>query len=131
MNRQIRYEPTRTYRRHRCRVELSPACGAARWCGMIMLLITLAAALAFVHLRSERQKMGRQLQEMRADFALRAKEIANVSMEVESFKSGKYVFRVVKRLGLRRPLPGQVRRIADSKDGGGPDLLSMSMVATK
>jgi hypothetical protein len=51
---------------------------------------------------------------MRREFSVRVKEVQNLQVEYEMYRSGQYVLSAVSRLGLELhpPLPGQVRRVS-------------------
>ncbi len=86
--------------------------------GMVALTVALAfgLVLVFVRLNSEQVKLKRQVTELRRGFGLRSKEIENLGLEVEMYRSGSRIFAQIQRLrlGLRMPEPGQVIRMRGS-----------------
>lgn len=84
--------------------------------GYVIVLIIIPVfvlGLAFIKLNSEQVKLKRHLSEMRRDFGLRSKELANLELEVEMYRNGSRIFAQVQRLGLglRMPERGQVMRM--------------------
>ena len=87
--------------------------GLLGYMALILILPTFLLVLAFVRLNSDQVKLKRQLSEMRRDFGLRSKEMANLGLEVEMFRNGSRIFAQVQRLGLGLQMPqrGQVIRV--------------------
>jgi len=104
----------RKYRRHQpCQVVLKTTAGSVRWGGLVILLLLLTTALAFVWCKSGQERTGRQVQRLRQQFAVKAKEAENLRLELERYRRGDYILSEVQRLGLDlRPAdPDQVRRV--------------------
>ena len=123
----------RTYRRHQFRVQLASPWRCCRWYCVGTLVLVLTAALAFVWLRSSHHGLGRELQSLRRDVAIKAKEVENLRMALASYKSGQYVLTAAEhlRLGLRPPLPGQVRRVRLGPPPREAEWLSDQMMASR
>ena len=124
----------RKYRRYHCRVETASDGHPLIWYLLVVLLLAGSAAMAFAWLQSERAGMGRELQRLRREFAVTAKEVENLKMEVESYRGGTYILSAVDTLGLklRHPLPGQVVRVSgDRIDETQPGWSRAAMVAGK
>lgn len=103
----------------RVRVDPLEAQGRVGVTGYVLVLIVLPAfllGLAFVKLNSDQVKLKRRLTEMRRDFGLRSKELANLDLEVEMYRNGSRIFTQIQRLnlGLRMPEQGQVVRMRGS-----------------
>ena len=117
----------RTYRRYQLRVELEPATRRFRCHCAALFLFVLAAALTYVWLRSEEDRLGRESQELRHDLDERNKELVNLRVEMEGYRSGRHILTAVDRMGLklRPPTPGQVRRIPSSSTEAAPKWLAV------
>jgi hypothetical protein len=104
----------RLYRYETVEFEAPEAMRGMAWKSITLVAIVLVAALAFVWLRSSTERMQRSLAGLRHEHQLRLKELENLRIELETYKSGRYVLSAVNRLGLnlRPPYPGQVRRVA-------------------
>lgn len=106
-------------RRTRLRSDVRPATGRASFWFVVLLVLTVVSGVALMYIRfnSEQVKMGRKLRSLRREFALRAKELENLRIEVESYKNGAYIRTAVRtmQLGLREPGNGQVRRVRDGQ----------------
>lgn len=111
----------RRYRRYQCRVDTGAAPrGSLCYCAGVLVFLMLVS-LVFVWCRSEHARLDKQLQGLRREFGVKAKEVENIRMEVEAYRSGKYVLTAVEQLalGLRPANPQQVRRVegGSSVDG--------------
>ena len=122
----------RRYRRYDCQVNVDAGNKRFRWHCVALFAVILAGALSYVWLRSEQERLGRDIQGQRSKFAVRTKELVNLRMEMEGYKSGKYILTAVDRLGLelRAPLPGQVRRVKVERMSPPPKWLSVGLVAS-
>ena len=87
--------------------------GMASFVLVLIILPVFVLGLVFVKLNSDQVKLKRQLTEMRRDFGLRSKELANLELEVEMYRNGSRIFSQIQRLGLglRMPERGQVIRV--------------------
>jgi hypothetical protein len=94
-------------------VEEKARVGMASYVLMLIIVPVFVLGLVFVKLNSDQVKLKRQLSEMRRDFGLRSKELANLDLEVEMYRNGSRIFSQIQRLGLglRMPERGQVVRV--------------------
>ena len=102
----------RRYRRYQCRVDTSAAPrGSLCYCAGVLVFLMLVS-LTFVWCRSAHGRLDKELQGLRRQFGAKAKEVENMHMEVETYRSGRYVLTAVEKLalGLRPANPQQVRR---------------------
>lgn len=127
-----RQQPRR-YRRHQLRIRTEPGTRTWRIYSTALLLLVLGTALTFVWFRSDEVKRRRTVQHLRREYAARTKELENLRMKVETYRSGKHILNAVERLqlGLRPPLPGQVRRIPVGPAIPGQTWESRPLVATR
>ena len=127
-----RQQPRR-YRRHQLQTRTEPGTRAWRLYSAALLFLVLSTALTFVWFRSDEVKRRRTVQLLRRDYAAKAKELENLDMKVETYRSGKHILKAVARLqlGLRPPLPGQVRRIPVNPAASGRAWSSRPLVATR
>jgi len=103
----------RRYRRYQCRVDTAAAPrGSLCYCAGVLVFLMLVS-LMFVWCRSEHARLDKQLQGLRRGFGVKAKKVENMRMEVEAYRSGKYILTAVEQLalGLRPTNPQQVRRV--------------------
>jgi len=79
-----------------------------------VLLIGMVAGISYIWLQHATDRLNRVLQVKRHDYSVGTKEMENQRMELESYKNPHYITsKVVKmQMGLRPPLPGQVRRLS-------------------
>jgi len=115
----IRTKRSAGKRRTRLKADMEPHVGRASFWFMVLLVLAVVSGVALMYIRfnSEQVKMGRELRTLRREFALRSKELENLRVEVESYKSGSYIRTAVRsmQLGLREPDKGQVRRVRNGR----------------
>ena len=123
----------RKYRRYQCHVNASPVRKGAVYCCGGVLVFALAAILTFVWTQSALNNTSNRLQNLRREFALKAKEAENLRTDLEAFKGGRYILTAVDRLrlGLRPPLPGQVYRVSMDASSDGSDWPGPAVLASK
>ncbi|MCF7855098.1 MAG: hypothetical protein K9N51_09895 [Candidatus Pacebacteria bacterium] len=90
------------------------------WRLLVVIIPALAVALAFVWLQSTTEKLEQRLATLRREHELREKQVGNLRIELETYKSGRYIVSAVRRfdLELRPPYPGQVRRVSMHRSSG-------------
>ena len=111
-----RVKPTpnhRRYRQNQVRVDQGNAPHPVLWRVLLLLGIALGIGLYYVAQTKRRDDLQRSYTALEREISGNAKEIDNIRMQLESFKNGRYIMAKVeeKKLGLRPPLPGQVRRV--------------------
>ena len=103
----------RRYRQNKVRVDQENAPHPVLWRVLLLLGIALGIGLYYVGQTKRRDDLQRNYTALEREISGNTKEIDNIRMQLESFKNGRYIMAKVeeKKLGLRPPLPGQVRRV--------------------
>lgn len=79
-----------------------------------VLMALLAGGLYYVWMVSSTETLERTLKKKQESYAMGAKEMDNVRMELENKRKADYIFSEVEKrnINLHQPTPGQVRRIS-------------------
>ncbi len=104
----------RKYRRQRIRVEAQGSPHPILWRMSFLLVVSLLLGLYYVGLTSKKERLDKEVRKMKQDVEDVSKQIENACMQLESFKSGRYILSKAEelKLGLGRPsFPGQVKRL--------------------
>ena len=124
---------SRGYRRYqRVRVDAPPP-GSVRSGAYVVAIVVLSAAvaIAYVWFHSADVRLGRDVDGLRREFAIQAKEVENLHVQVESYRSGRYIGAAVKRFGLklRDSIPGQIRWVEEATPAGRSDWVAGEIAA--
>lgn len=92
---------------------------AIPWLCAATIALLLGTSMTFVWLRSSTSGMQRQIERKKQEVNVNNQKIRNLHMEYEKYSAASYIENKVEelKLGLRRPVPGQVRRLP--ADAGG------------
>ena len=109
----------RRYRQNKVRIEPGGAPHPLLWRVLLLLGLALGIGLYYVAQTKRRDDLQRNYTKLEQEISDNVKEIDNIRMQLESFKNGRYIMGKVeeKKLGLRPPLPGQVRRVTLASGG--------------
>lgn len=104
----------RRYRSRRLEVRVKDRSNPVMWKIGLLLAVVLVAGVFYVWLISSNERLDRQLHNRQKQLADGMKQLENVRMELESYKSGHYIITQVQNLNLNLhpPYPGQVRRVS-------------------
>jgi hypothetical protein len=104
----------RQYKRVRVdAVEAKPGGGVVGYLATVVILPVFILGLLYVKLNSDEVKLKRRLTQVRREYGLRSKELANLRLEAEMYRDGNHVRRQVDHMGLAlgEPDHGQVIRM--------------------
>ena len=81
---------------------------------LFVLVVVAGSALAYVRLRSRTEACRQRLVQLRREYEVSRKELANLEIQLESYTTVEHVRAAVAHfgLGLHEPYSGQVRRVA-------------------
>lgn len=104
----------RRYRYRRLEVKGKGKPNPIIWKVVPMLGCFLALGVYYVWLISANAQLDRDLRRLQKAYSDGCKQLENVRMEMESYKSGHYILTQVQNmnLNLHPPYPGQVRRVS-------------------
>lgn len=93
---------------------LAPSRIGGLWFPVTVLLLVACGAIAYVWFQSTTDSLHRELTELRGANQVLGKEIDNLALDLETYKSARHISRSVQEfdLALRPPYPGQVRRLS-------------------
>ncbi len=127
----------RLYRYDTLEVQAPMIMRSGAWQGIVLVFLIASAIMAFVWLRSNTERLQRELVQTRKAHEIQGKTMENLGIELETYKSGRYVLAAVQRfeLGLRPPTHGQVRRVTlpvmQKPDAGPPANASNTRVLAR
>jgi len=104
----------RRYRYRRLEVRAKGKPNPIMWKVGLMLLCFLMLGVYYVWVISTNARLDRDLRRLQKAYSDGCKQLENVRMEMESYKSGHYILTQVQNLNLNLhpPYPGQVRRVS-------------------
>lgn len=104
----------RAYRYQELEVEIPEGIkpGALQFAALVLL--TLAAVIAFVWLTSQTETIEKNVTSLREQVATQRSEVENLRVVAERYRGGKYIAAAVRRfkLDLHPAYSGQVRRVS-------------------
>ncbi len=99
--------------------ELAVARNLPVWRPLFVLVVLALCAILFVHFRSSTERLQAEISDLREKCASGRKEIGNLRVQLERYKSPQHISNGLARFGLALGFPqtGQVRRVSLDDEG--------------